>query len=198
MCGYMYDGLAHAWRAWAAAGGHKAMGRERGRRRDVDETHRAARLNDWMEGRGVRVPPALAALANARRLLRQRPVARRRMLANAEIGCGLAPDGRGRWAVESVLEWRGGFGGREALARWCGFVRSGDGRAVGGFVGAQGGAYRGSQSGRDYPKTTDACAGSGGGAGIAGGLGRETFSDQEVAATSGGGSRGGVQVSCIE
>ena len=115
------DGLAHTWRAWTAAGGQKAMWRERGRRREVDETRRAARLNDWMEECGVRVPPALAALANARRLLRQRPVARRRMLANAEIGCGLAPDGRGRWAVESVMDWRGGSGGREALIRWCGF-----------------------------------------------------------------------------
>ena len=94
MCGYMYDGLAHAWRAWAAAGGHKAMGRERGRRRDVDETHRAARLNDWMEGRGVRVPPALAALANARRLLRQRPVARRHMLAKRRL-MRTAPMGAG-------------------------------------------------------------------------------------------------------
>ena len=53
--------------------------------------------------------------------MRQRPVARRRTLLNAEIGNGLAPDGRGRWAVDAVLEWRGGAGGREALVRWCGF-----------------------------------------------------------------------------
>ena len=77
-------------------------------------------------------------------------------------------------------------------------LRSSDGRALGGFVGAQGGADRGPQSGRDHSKTADASTDGGGGAGIAGGLGRETLSDQEVTATSGGGSGGGVQRSCIE
>ena len=43
------------------------------------------------------------------------------MLLNAEIGNGLAPDGRGRWAVDAVLEWRGGADRREALVRGCGF-----------------------------------------------------------------------------
>jgi hypothetical protein len=114
-------GMAHAWRAWKAAGGHKAMDRERGFRRDVEETRRAARLSDWLERCGRRISPALAALANARRLLRQRPVARRRMLLNEEVGSGLAADGRGRWAVESILAWRGGAGDRAALVRWSGF-----------------------------------------------------------------------------
>ena len=114
-------GLAHSWRAWTAAGGHAAMRRERGLRRDVEETRRAARLSDWLERCGRRTSPALAALANARRLLRQRPVARRRMLLNEEIGSGLAADGRGRWSVESILAWRGGAGDRAALVRWSGF-----------------------------------------------------------------------------
>ena len=69
----------------------------------------------------MRPSPALAALANARRLLRQRPAARRRMLQNEEVGSGLAPDGRGRWAVDRVVEWRGGAKDREALVSWCGF-----------------------------------------------------------------------------
>ena len=60
-------------------------------------------------------------MANARRLLRQRPAARRRMLENEEVGNGVAPDGRGRWAVEQVVEWRGGARDREARIRWCGF-----------------------------------------------------------------------------
>ena len=114
-------GLAHSWRAWASAGGAAAMARERGRLRDAEETRRAAALTDWMERRGVRPSPALAALANARRLLRQRPAARRRMLQNEEVASGVAPDGRGRWAVECVVEWRGGARDREALVRWCGF-----------------------------------------------------------------------------
>ena len=75
----------------------------------------------WMERRGVRPSPALEALANARRLLRQRPAARKRMLRNEEVASGVAPDGRGRWAVEQVVEWRGGARDREARIRWCGF-----------------------------------------------------------------------------
>ena len=54
----------------------------------------------------TRPPAPCACQRNARRLLRQRPVARRRMLLNAEIGNGLAPDGRGRWAVDAVLAIR--------------------------------------------------------------------------------------------
>ena len=43
------------------------------------------------------------------------------MLLNEEIGNGLAPDGRGRWAVDSILAWRGGAHDRAALVRWSGF-----------------------------------------------------------------------------
>ena len=63
----------------------------------------------------------LAALGNARRSLHQRAPARRRMLRNQEVIHGVAPDGRGRWAVEEILEWRDGTTEREALVRWCGF-----------------------------------------------------------------------------
>ena len=42
-------------------------------------------------------------------------------MLNEEIGSGLAADGRGRWAVESILAWRGGAGDRAALVRWSGF-----------------------------------------------------------------------------
>jgi hypothetical protein len=57
----------------------------------------------------------LAALGNARRLLHQRAPARRRMLRNQEVIHGVAPDGRGRWVVEGILEWRDGAMEREAL-----------------------------------------------------------------------------------
>ena len=63
----------------------------------------------------------LAALGNARRLLRQSAPVRRRLLHNQEVGNGVAPDGRGRWAVERILGWRGDASVREAHVRWCGF-----------------------------------------------------------------------------
>ena len=115
------QGLAHALRAWTRGGGLKAMAKERGRLRGRDETRRAARVVDWLERRGLRPDSALAALGNARRLLRQPMHVRSRMLRNQEVGYGFAPDGRGRWAVESILEWRGDSSRREALVRWCGF-----------------------------------------------------------------------------
>ena len=114
-------GLTHSWRAWAVAGGVAAMARESGRVRKAEETRRAARLVDWKERQGSQPSPALEALANARRLLRQRPAARARMLRNEEVGSGVAPDGRGRWAVDQIVEWRGGARDREAHVRWCGF-----------------------------------------------------------------------------
>ena len=114
-------GVRHSWRAWAVAGGVKAMALERGRLRGAEETRRAARLLSFVEQRGLQPDPMLAALGNARRLLHQRAPARRRMLHNQEVLHGVAPDGRGRWAVEEILEWRDGGTEREALVRWCGF-----------------------------------------------------------------------------
>ena len=45
----------------------------------------------------------------------------RRGLSNALIEAGVVADGRRRWAVERVLEWRGGYRNREALVQWAGF-----------------------------------------------------------------------------
>ena len=114
-------GIRHSLRAWAVAGGVKAMALERGRLRGAEETRRAARLLSFIEQRGLQPDPMLAALGNARRLLHQRAPARGRMLHNQEVQHGVAPDGRGRWAVENILGWRDGETEREALVRWCGF-----------------------------------------------------------------------------
>jgi len=115
------QGIMHAWRAWVAAGGARAMARERGRLRGVDETRRAARLVELAERQGRRPSNALAALANARRLLHQQPAVRSRMLRNEEVASGVVSDGRGRWAVDQILQWRGSGSGRQALVRWFGF-----------------------------------------------------------------------------
>ena len=45
----------------------------------------------------------------------------RRHLFNYEVANGLRPDGRQRWAVDTLLEWRGSGVTREALVRWLGF-----------------------------------------------------------------------------
>ena len=43
------------------------------------------------------------------------------MLGNEEVASGVASDGRGRWAVDQILQWRGSGSGRQALGRWLGF-----------------------------------------------------------------------------
>ena len=103
------------------AGGAKAMALEHGLKRGKEETRRAARVVGYLERRNFRLDPRLAALGNARRLLRQPMAARTRLLHNQEIGYGFAADSRGRWAVEQIVEWRGSGAEREALVRWCGF-----------------------------------------------------------------------------
>ena len=56
-----------------------------------------------------------------RRPQRQVPVVTKRAVRNELIGLGMLPDGRGRWAVEAVIAWRGeGLRNREALVRFAG------------------------------------------------------------------------------
>ena len=45
----------------------------------------------------------------------------RRSLRNNMVAAGIACDGRKRWAVEAVLDWRGRGKKRQALVRWAGF-----------------------------------------------------------------------------
>ena len=46
-----------------------------------------------------------------------------RAMHNALIEAGVEPDGRGRWAVDSILDWRGQANSREALVQYAGFDR---------------------------------------------------------------------------
>ena len=51
----------------------------------------------------------------------------RRTVHNTLVGAGVVADGRQRWAVERIVEWRGGCRNREALVQWGGFdPRTGD------------------------------------------------------------------------
>lgn len=43
---------------------------------------------------------------------------KRRRLLNYEIANGLRPDGRRRWAVDTLLEWRGNGPAREAIKKF--------------------------------------------------------------------------------
>ena len=47
----------------------------------------------------------------------------KRSIHAACITAGIEGDGRGRWAVSRVLDWRGGYRNREALVEWAGFDR---------------------------------------------------------------------------
>ena len=116
-------GAAHAWRAWTEAGGAKAMERETGKQRKVQETRIAARVVAQMIARGVQPCGLLSDMSSARRVVRATPRVQTRVLQNAEVGAGVRADGRGRWAVDQILRWRGGFREREALVRWLGFDR---------------------------------------------------------------------------
>ena len=69
-------GLRHSWRAWTLAGGAKAMALEHGLKRGKEETRRAAQVVGYLERLNFQLDPRLAALGNARRLLRQPMAAR--------------------------------------------------------------------------------------------------------------------------
>ena len=56
-------------------------------------------------------------------MVRASPCVQTRVLLNAETAAGVVADGRGRWAVECILGWRGPARKREALVRWRGFDR---------------------------------------------------------------------------
>ena len=108
-----------AWKQWAMAGGWAAMAAERSRRASaMDLTRDVARARLARGTLSVKSFLPLVAME-----------VRRRVWHNAAIAEGLEADGRGRWAVDDVLAWRGvsrdqgGRDTREALVRWLGFNR---------------------------------------------------------------------------
>ena len=114
-----------AWRRarkqWAMSGGWAAMAAER---------PRAAALMDLV--RDVARAQQARGVFLAGTFVPMIVMQVRRSVQNAAIAEGLEADGRGRWAVDEVLDWRGktcrGPDGkvtdsREALVRWLGFER---------------------------------------------------------------------------
>ena len=97
------------------------MAAERGKARSMEDTRRAARLVQHLRVRGDTASAVVHALANARQWLGRCAGVMRRELYNFEVGHGFRADGRGRWAVDEILEWRGNGDEREALVRWLGF-----------------------------------------------------------------------------
>ena len=108
-----------AWKQWAMTGGWAAMAAERSwRASSMDIARDVARARNARGTLSVKSFLPLIAME-----------VRRRVWHNAAIAEGLEADGRGRWAVDDVLEWRGasrdqdGRDTREALVRWLGFNR---------------------------------------------------------------------------
>ena len=119
-------GARHAWRAWSEAGGARAMARETGKARRVEETRAAAKLVSHLLARGMQPSNLLRDMGSARKVVRATPRVQTRVLLNAEIAAGVVCDGRRRWALDCILAWRGGTERRnhtEALVRWLGFDR---------------------------------------------------------------------------
>ena len=122
------EGEAHAWRLWARAGGAQEMRLEEDVRRRARDARLAAEL---VAARGGRPSDELRAEMAAwlqevrpggtRRPERARHAMWRRSLRNDMVAAGVACDGRRRWAVEAVLDWRGSGRRREALVQWRGF-----------------------------------------------------------------------------
>ena len=111
-----------AWRAWVRLGGPNAIISEAGKRRDFELTERAARMADGLRARLRTVPEALEVMANVRRRLSRCATVMRRRLYNLEVAGGFRADGRKRWAIDQVIEWRGkNAATRQGLVRWLGF-----------------------------------------------------------------------------
>ena len=87
------------------------------------ETRAAARLVAHMLTRGEQPSGLLRDMGCARRVVRVAPCVQTRVLLNAETAAGVTADGRGRWAVDCILGWRGPSSKREALVQWRGFDR---------------------------------------------------------------------------
>ena len=125
------DAERAARRRWAWAGGWKAVAKEAAAAAALRRRRVLADVLRWSGG-AVPVPGESAAAAfaevreRAAEALRARlPAVQRRAIGGAMMRTGMACDGRGRWAVEQVLEWRGSGAQREAKVKWAGVWEAG-------------------------------------------------------------------------
>ena len=85
-------------------------------------TRRAANIAEGLRARLQAVPKALEVMANARRRMGRCATFTKRDLYNLEVAGGFRADGRQRWAIDQVLQWKGSTPAtRQALVRWLGF-----------------------------------------------------------------------------
>jgi hypothetical protein len=115
-----------AKRAWVAAGGSAAVAREMRLLGNVEECRAAARVVTALEAKGGLPSANLRRIANGRQVVGLRMAVRRRAVVDGEMDAGMRPDGRGRWAVERVIEWKVEGGVRWALVSWMGFDKATD------------------------------------------------------------------------
>ena len=115
------EGERRAWRAWTEAGGVRAMEREVVARRTMIDARMLAAVSAARGGRAPVGSHVAAWVRNAvgfndDNLPRRRVMGvHRRTVHNTLVGAGVVADGRQRWAVERIVEWRGGCRNREAL-----------------------------------------------------------------------------------
>ena len=118
----LLEHIQMAWRAWVRLGGLAAIRAEAGKRRDFELTRRAANIAEGLRARLQAVPKALEVMANARRRMGRCATFTKRDLYNLEVAGGFRADGRQRWAIDQVLQWKGSTPAtRQALVRWLGF-----------------------------------------------------------------------------
>ena len=118
----LLEHIQMAWRAWVRLGGLAAVHAEAGKRRDFELTRRAANIAEGLRARLQAVPKALEVMANARRRMGRCATFTKRDLYNLEVAGGFRADGKRRWAIDHVIQWRGGTPAtRQAQVRWLGF-----------------------------------------------------------------------------
>ena len=117
--------IQRAERCWRAAGGAWEVAAEAKKAWLMGVAREAARLAVYCRGQGQR-GDWLEAAAKMRTSVGARRGALQRRLRNEQVRLGVLPDGRGRWAVDAVVAWRGAGERTEARVRWLGFDRATD------------------------------------------------------------------------
>jgi hypothetical protein len=126
---------SYLFRAFMAAGGHAKVLVELRRRASAQESKEAIVVVGALRAAGKPASAVLEKMASSRGIVTVGVAVRRRMISDGEMDAGLRSDGRRRWAVDFVLEWRQEremaplvrwpwSSGRMALVRWLGFDKS--------------------------------------------------------------------------